>query len=159
MDPKSFTVGAFVGLLAGELLKQIISYFFKRTGEKSSEKKKLIRAELSDLETKCLEIMNLSVEYYGLPTNNDEAKKISKALKNLFREVGAKLVATNVQMVEHDLGRIEMHLWTDLKRVTSDQLDVSRPIKLPDDDQRFDLISRSSMRLHARLHKLKHKCV
>jgi hypothetical protein len=159
MDVTSFTAGAFAGWIVSEVGKQAISYIFKRSGEKSSEKKKMIRSELGELETKCLEVTSLSVEYYGLPTDNEDAKRISRVLKRLYQEVGVKLYAINTQIIDQAIGRIDFRLWSELKRVTGDQLDVRRVVKLTDDDPRFDQISRASMRLHLMLHQLKHKCI
>lgn len=159
MDPKSFTAGAVAGWLVSELGKQAISFVFKRSSDRSAEKKKMIRGELGELEAACLEITNLSLEYYELPSDSENAIKISRKIKSLAREVGVKLTTIGSQIVDLGIGKIEFRLWYELKRATGDQLDVRRSTRLPADDPKFDHINKACMGAYRMLYQLKHKCI
>ena len=91
--------------------------------------------------------------------DDEKAKELSKLIKNKSKTVGMKIFALNMQLRNFNSNIIEVKLWTDFKKKTTEYLDVKRKGVWLDSDPRIISIHKSTNSFNKSLNSARYSSI
>jgi hypothetical protein len=159
MDAQSLGAGSIIGIGIWELGKKGFELLIKKKLDNSDLKRKLLREDIELIIELVLEIHESSITYYSMQYDDGKAKELSKLIKNKSKTVGMKISALNTQLRNNNSKIIDVALWTDFKKKTTEYLDVKRKGVWLDSDPRIISIYKSTNTFNKSLNSARYSSI
>ena len=125
-------LGAFLGVLATEVLRQVLGRFFRRGAEKGEVTRKLLRDDIDSLSKLIDPLFTSAQDYYGKPSH--QGKRAAAKLKSDLKVFAAAWNTLHQRLVELEMPSIELGPLVSFRNALTGSLEETRPNALDIDD-------------------------
>ena len=154
---EGLTLGAALGALGMEAVKQIGASLIKRRGDKAEGRRKLVRDDLQSLVDRIEPLLELAAKYYAKPSY--EGVDIAAQLRMGLKSFAIIWNTVNTRIEECGESRMSHGPLISLRQALTSKLDVSRDSALSIEDLELERIFGAASKVYEELSKVKFRMI